>query len=118
MGGAGADCLPWPQVQRAGEDCKRAQDCSPMTKSNAILDKVAQAIYNSQVESASEHVKSIKIDVRELPELFKRLKNESETAQILILSSYIDDKITYLMKNNLYYLNKEKENEIFGSNGP
>jgi len=89
-----------------------------MAKTKTPIDEVAEAIYNSQVELACQHVKNINIDVKELPELFKRLRLESETAQILICSSYLEDKVVDLIKAHLLNLNKAREDEIFGSNGP
>jgi hypothetical protein len=88
-----------------------------MAESEVLVDKVAKAIYNAQIDAAREHVNNINIDVMELPELFRRLKLESETAQILIFSSYVEDKISELIKTHLRHLNKAKEDELFGSNG-
>jgi len=85
-----------------------------MAESELLVDKVAKAIYNAQINAAREHVKKINIDIKELPELFRRLKSESETAQILICSSYVEDKIMELIKIHLRHLNKSKEEELFG----
>ena len=51
--------------------------------------------------------------------LFLRLKDESETAQILIFSSYLEHSVRLLLKSRLHHLDPAREDEaIFGSNGP
>jgi hypothetical protein len=49
--------------------------------------------------------------------LFLRLKDESETAQILIFSSYLEHSVRLLLKSRLHHLDPAREDEaIFGSN--
>ena len=89
-----------------------------MVRPVELEDKVAQAIYGAQINTAREVVSKIAIDAKDLPELFARLQTESETAQVLIFSSYLEDKVTLLIKIHLRHLTKTKEDELFGSNGP
>jgi hypothetical protein len=65
-----------------------------MVRPVELKDKVAQAIYGVQINTAREVVNRIAIDAKDLPELFTRLQTESETAQVLIFASYLEDKVT------------------------
>jgi hypothetical protein len=89
-----------------------------MVRPVELEDKVAKAIYGVQINTARELVNKITTDAKDLPELFTRLQTESETAQVLIFSSYLEDKVTSLIKIHLRHLTKAKEDELFGSNGP
>src|ERR1700680_4401644 len=77
---------------------------------------VATAIYDARIRESRESTNKIQFDCSDLPELFKRLRSESETAQILIFSSFLDDKVTSLIKSHLD--SKNIEDAIFGGNGP
>jgi hypothetical protein len=85
----------------------------------SVVQRAAHALYELQIKAAGEEVKKIKVGLSELPELFERLKEESETGKVLIFASYIDRKVTEFVRAHLFHLDsKSKEDEIFGSNGP
>ncbi len=66
-----------------------------------------------------ENVDKLHFDCGNMPDLFQRLASESETAQILIFSSFLEDKVLSLIKLRLFHLDSVKaEDAIFGSNGP
>ena len=69
-----------------------------------MLDRVANAIYQAQVGQARENVCKLHFDCGNMPDLFQRLASESETAQILIFSSFLEDKVLSLIKLRLFHL--------------
>lgn len=90
-----------------------------MPNDDAQVERVAKAIYLSQVKHARESVDAIQFKLDDFSDIFSRLSGESETAQILIFSSFLEDKMMSLIKLRLWHLNSTKsEDVIFGSNGP
>jgi DNA-binding MltR family transcriptional regulator len=88
-------------------------------RDDPIVERVAKAIYDTQVKAAREAVDKISFDASELPELFGRLQRESETAQVLIFASYLEDRVRLLIKSHLRHVSSAVvEEQIFGSNGP
>jgi DNA-binding MltR family transcriptional regulator len=84
-----------------------------------IIQRMADAAYKATVKEAREDVSKIDFETRLLVSLFLRLKDESETAQILIFSFYLEHSVRLLLKSRLHHLDSAKEDEaIFGSNGP
>ncbi len=87
--------------------------------SESLVDRVAQAIYKTQVKQAREIIDQIEFEAKELPDLFLRLKDESETAQVLVFGSYLEDRVFSLIKARMLHMKSKKiEDSIFGSNGP
>ncbi|WP_170162533.1 hypothetical protein [Methylocystis hirsuta] len=86
---------------------------------DAILDEVARALYKQSVIQAREEIDALSFTASELKDLFIRLRTETETARILIFASYLEDRVTALIKLRLYHLDTPKiEKEIFGGHGP
>ncbi len=55
----------------------------------------------------------------ELPELVRRLKHESQTGQVLIAASYLEDRVKELISFQLKDVGSKKKAElVFGSNAP
>ena len=80
---------------------------------------VAHAIYTASVGQARTSVDQIEFDANELPELFQRLTTESETAQVLIFASYLEDRVFLLIKSRMHHLHSRNQiDAVFGSNGP
>ena len=50
-------------------------------------------VYQSRVEQAKKEIEGITFSADDMPELFKRLRLESQTAQVLIFSSYFEEQI-------------------------
>ncbi len=83
-----------------------------------MIERVADALYNEEVKQATAWLDKIEFDCSDLPEVIQRLVTETETAQVLVFASYLEDKFTQLFKLNLYHLDtKGVEDELFGSNG-
>lgn len=84
-----------------------------------LVERVAEAIYNQAVKHAFVEIEAVPFDVLELPSVFKSLKKESDTGQVLIFGSYLEDRMLSLLKTRMVHLGtKSAEEELFGSNGP
>lgn len=58
-------------------------------------------------------------ELNELPALASRLRAESQTGQVLIMSSYLEERFEHLMGVQLRDVSsKKKRDEVFGGNGP
>lgn len=78
-----------------------------------------EVLYKSIVGTVLKNVERSKFQIDDMKELFRRLKAESETAQVLIFSAYFEDKIQDLLKSHLVDVEeKKKEERLFGANGP
>ncbi|UDL90283.1 hypothetical protein LGH82_02545 [Mesorhizobium sp. PAMC28654] len=83
------------------------------------LDAAVKAMYDHQVGVAKSAIDKTKFDSSAMPNIFRRLHKESETSQVLVVSSYIEDRVTNLFQNQLVDLNSEAaKDRLFGSNGP
>lgn len=90
-----------------------------MSIDESLVAIAAKAIYGAQVKQARESISRVAFDARELPRIFKRLTGESQTAQVLIFCSYLEDRVRELIKVRLKHLGSiVQEDAIFGSNGP
>lgn len=84
-----------------------------------LRDIVAKAIYESQVKQAIEHVDKINFHCHDLSEVFNKIKLDSRTGQVLVFGSYIEEKISDLIKARLHDIkSRDAQDRIFGSNGP
>ncbi len=89
------------------------------TKDESLRNAIAKTIYDTQVESAVAAVEATRFSASGMHELFSRLLRESETAQILIFYSYLDDRIQNLITSSLFHLDSKRRIEnVFGINGP
>lgn len=83
------------------------------------IDVVAEAIFNQRVSAARAQIGKIKFDCSALPLVFSRLEKESQTGQVLIFSTFLEERIEDLFKSHLLHLDSKKtEDAVFGSNGP
>ena len=96
-----------------------------MTKNFISLTKdeqvsaLADAMYSSSVNAAIDSINKIEISFDEFPDIFVRLLGESLAAQILIFSSFIENKLFELIKLRLFDLkSKSEERRMFAGNGP
>lgn len=90
-----------------------------MTTGTEVENLVASALYNHAVDSAQSDIEKIAFDAKELPYIFSKLKVESETAQVLILSSYLEDRVNYLLAARMKHLDSVKSRDaMFGGTGP
>lgn len=84
-----------------------------------MVESVAKALYSTQVKQAREAVDKVAFDFSDFPEIFRRLSQEGETAQVLIFGSYLEDRITGIIRTQMKHLSsKEDENSLFGPHGP
>jgi hypothetical protein len=84
-----------------------------------VRDRVAKAIYDQQVKHARESIDKLQFDPFEIEDVAGKLTKESETAQVLIFYSYLDDRIQQLLKMQLDHLDSRSDEErLFGLNGP
>ncbi|MEM8606884.1 MAG: hypothetical protein AAGF92_07250 [Myxococcota bacterium] len=80
---------------------------------------ITNALYYSFVDSARKKAGESDFSIKDMPELVSRLVSESETAQVLIYSAHLEDRIRYLIKSHLYEIESNRDEQaIFGSNGP
>jgi hypothetical protein len=83
------------------------------------LEAVAKAIYGVKVKQAIDQMAGFKFDASDAVGLVTRLASESETAQVLIFYSYLDDRFQALLKLHMQHLDsKQNEDRLFGLNGP
>lgn len=84
-----------------------------------MVETVAKALYDHQVSEAKRQVDEFDFDANDMEDLFIRLVNESETAQILIFFSYLDDRMKAIISAKLIHIeNSADEERLFGLNGP
>jgi DNA-binding MltR family transcriptional regulator len=94
-------------------------DSGKPEKKPGMVESVAKAIYFSQVERARQEIDKVDFDLSDFPEIFRRLNQEGETAQVLIFGSYLEDRITGIIRTKMKHLSsKEDENSLFGPHGP
>lgn len=86
---------------------------------NTERDRVAKAIYDTQVKQARRLIDELSFDPQEVEDLARRLQKESPTAQVLIFYSYLDDRIQQLIQLQLRKNQSKTETDrLFGVNGP
>jgi len=83
------------------------------------LDAAANAMYLHYVGRAKAAIDETQFDASAMPAIFRRLHRESETAQVLVVASYIEDRVTTLLQYQMVGLDSESAKErVFGNNGP
>jgi DNA-binding MltR family transcriptional regulator len=94
-------------------------EAAVMAEAEEMVGRVAKAIYSEHVKLARADVEKIHLDHEGIRELVRKLKDESETAQILIFYSYLDDRIQHLMAQQMVGLESGHSREtLFGHSGP
>lgn len=84
-----------------------------------ILRRQHSAIDDVLKERAKAAVDARNFDLDDLPTLFQRLKKETETAQVLIATSYLEDKVKTLLEFQMRDVTSKADNDrLFGSNSP
>ncbi|MBL8834362.1 MAG: hypothetical protein JNL71_18375 [Rhodospirillales bacterium] len=84
-----------------------------------MRDKVAASLYEASVNTAKNKIDQFKIDASDLLDLATRLKGESFLATVIILTSYIEEKTSDLLKIHLRtFGSKSDEEKIFGPMAP
>lgn len=87
--------------------------------SKPVIERVRLSLYQVAVQAAVEQIDNTTVDFTDVPKLIHRLDSESETGQVLIFGSFLEDKILTLLKFQMKHLNsKAAEDQLFGSNGP
>lgn len=90
-----------------------------MRNYNELVEGVAKAIYEQQVQQAKKRIDEKTFDSTEIVSLFARLKNESDTAHVLIVSSFIESAMSDIMKQSMEHIKTKDDIEcVFGSNAP
>lgn len=90
-----------------------------MPKTDTTTKALADAIRSSQVRMAKEAVDRLSFDCTGLDDFVSELASETETAQVLIFHSYLDDRMQQLIEQQLKYLDTQAARErLFGNNGP
>lgn len=84
-----------------------------------VVEIVAKAIYESQVKSAREQIDELIYDPSDIEQFCKRIVSESETAQVLLFYTYLDNMVRSLLALQMIGLetNTARE-ELFEGNGP
>jgi DNA-binding MltR family transcriptional regulator len=91
----------------------------PIKWGDTERDRVAKAVYDAQVKQAREQIDKLTFDPEEIEDLARRLQTESQTAQVLIFYSYLDDRIQQLIQLHLRMNQSKSETDrLFGVNGP
>jgi len=84
-----------------------------------MVERAANAMINYQVQLARQKIDSFDFDAGRIIEIATKLLKESETAQILIFYSYLDDQIQQLMKLHFQHADSKSSHErLFGISGP
>jgi hypothetical protein len=85
----------------------------------AAIERVAKALYNHQVGEARRRIDLIHFEADDIHDLAVKLVSESETVQILIFYSYLDDRIQNLLTHQMVAIDSAKaRDQLFGINGP
>jgi DNA-binding MltR family transcriptional regulator len=86
---------------------------------DAAIKAATDAYYNATLNFARNNIDQLQFDPTELPIVFRRLRSESETAQVLVFASYLEDRITALIRARLHNVHSGKAaDNLFGTNGP
>lgn len=84
-----------------------------------VIKIMANAAYDEQVRQAKRHIDKLEFHVDDMEVLFPRLVDESETAQVLIFFSYLDDRMKAIINANLVHVESNAAQErLFGMYGP
>ncbi len=76
-------------------------------------------MYNFQLTEAREAIDSLSFDPMDVAHIISNLKDESETAQIIIFYSYLDDRIKSILSLQMRDLQSPTAQErVFGLSGP
>jgi hypothetical protein len=79
----------------------------------------AEAFRTKFIESAREAIDRLSFDPFDVEQFVRTLLKESETAQVLIFSSYLDDRLQSLLTLQMVHLDSQNSvDTIFGTNGP
>jgi DNA-binding MltR family transcriptional regulator len=87
--------------------------------SDAEVEAAAKAMYEFHIRGAREAIDRLSFDPMDVPDLISKLKKESQTAQILIFYSYLDDRIKSILALQMDDLASQTAQErVFGLGGP
>jgi DNA-binding MltR family transcriptional regulator len=87
--------------------------------SEAQVEAGAKALFELQLQDAREAIDQLRFDPMDVPDLIIKLRTESQTAQVLIFSSYLDDRIKSLLTMQMHDLDSQTSQErMFGAHGP
>jgi hypothetical protein len=90
-----------------------------MTPDPVIVEIMAKAAYEHTVKQASAAIDAFSIEHGSIVDLVAKLLTESETAQVLIFYSYLDDAIERLMRLHMHDVSSETARDaVFGFNSP
>lgn len=85
----------------------------------AAIEAAAKALYDHQVGEAKRQIDAFNFDADDMEDLFVRLVDESETAQVLIFFSYLDDRMKAIISANMIHIESSAaEERLFGLTGP
>lgn len=83
------------------------------------LEAAAKAMHDYQVNMARKAIEDTDFDSSEMPVIFRRLHGETETSQVLVVSSYLEDRFVSLLSNQMLDMHSEDaKDRVFGNNGP
>lgn len=84
-----------------------------------LRDVLAKSLYAHAVQQARAWVDRVPFEPQDVVDLTRKLKTESETAQVLVFFSYLDDRIVSLMCRQLDNVESAKsQDRLFGPMGP
>jgi hypothetical protein len=90
-----------------------------MELNRTALEAAAKAMHDYQVGAARKAIDDTEFDSSEMPAIFRRLHRESETSQVLVVSSYLEDRFVSLLVNQMADMQSEDaKGKVFGNNGP
>ena len=83
------------------------------------LDKASEAMYLFYLGLAERGLEETEFDCSSMVEIFRRLRQDSETSQVIVASSYIEDRTAAILQCQMLYLDTETAKQrLFGNNGP
>ena len=87
--------------------------------SDAEVEAAAKAMYEFNLKAACDAIDRLSFDPMEVPTFVNNLKDESETAQVLIFYSYLDDRVKSIIALHMHDLTSQTaQDKLFGTNGP
>ena len=87
-------------------------------QSNPILDRVARAIYESNVDQAFGAIEKVKFDSKDMVDVYKNVKSETDTGISIITAAYMDDVLNRLFRLHMDNIESNVVDDLFNVNGP
>ena len=84
-----------------------------------VVERVAKAIYESRVKEARKRIDELVYDPSDIEHFARRIVSKSETAQVLLFYTYLDNMMRSILALHMVGLStKTAREELFEGNGP